>query len=255
MLTVDLLLGAPLMSSSIAGYSIIEGARYYGIGNELMGTMIGAMLLGLGLVFADSKLSARMRTIIILAVFAIVFLVIALPPLGAKVGGAIAVVPAMGIALLARRSWRPNARGLAFVALMTVIILGSLFAIDSMRSGAAQSHIGRLIGQAAGGDFSGVIQLMERKFTLNMLLVVTSFWSRLLGLSVVGTLILFIWGKNHNAEKMLSKEESAMAMATCFAAAGAFAFNDSGVLAAATCMVLLWSLMALRVMDPFGGET
>ena len=47
-LAIDIVRGAPLMSSSMAGYSFVEGARYYGIGNELMGTMLGATLVGGG---------------------------------------------------------------------------------------------------------------------------------------------------------------------------------------------------------------
>jgi hypothetical protein len=100
MLGIDLLRGTPLSSVSIAGYGIMEGARYYGLGNELMGTMLGATLLGIGM---SAKAGGRFRGAIIAAIFACVFVLIAAPSLGAKTGGALAAAPAMITALLSRR--------------------------------------------------------------------------------------------------------------------------------------------------------
>ncbi|MFQ3550323.1 MAG: hypothetical protein SNJ70_11300, partial [Armatimonadota bacterium] len=73
-LMIDIFRGSPLISNSIAGYSIIEGARYYGIGNELMGSLLGAVLIGCALFFHQNKLSVKMQTIIAAFVFAFVFI-------------------------------------------------------------------------------------------------------------------------------------------------------------------------------------
>ncbi|WP_072331235.1 MULTISPECIES: hypothetical protein [unclassified Paenibacillus] len=47
LIVADGLLGAPLMKRSVLGYDAMIGARYYGIGNECMGVLLGASLLGL----------------------------------------------------------------------------------------------------------------------------------------------------------------------------------------------------------------
>ena len=44
-LLIDMLTGSHLMQRNLLGYSAIEGARYYGIGNEAMGVLIGALLV------------------------------------------------------------------------------------------------------------------------------------------------------------------------------------------------------------------
>ncbi|MCL5105027.1 MAG: hypothetical protein M1133_13060 [Armatimonadetes bacterium] len=244
LLVVDMALGAPLTSESIAGYGLAEGARYYGIGNELMGTLLGAVLIGLGAAFAGGKIVPKARGLIAGALFALVFLTIGWPKLGANLGGAMAAVPAMVIVLLARRGWKPNARGLAMVAMVTVVVIGALFAADAMRGGASQSHVGRAVDS---GMFN-LLDVVQRKLALNFMLVSTSMWSRLLGLSLVGSGVLLWWGMSRSAGKLLTNEESAAALGTCFGIVGAFAFNDSGVVAAATCSVYLWTLFALRVL-------
>ena len=45
-LVVDVLLGAPIIKNSILGYDPIVAARFYGIGNEYMGVLIGTTLIG-----------------------------------------------------------------------------------------------------------------------------------------------------------------------------------------------------------------
>ncbi|MGB9802178.1 MAG: hypothetical protein ACPLUI_00005, partial [Desulfofundulus sp.] len=46
MILLDILLGGPLQKTAIMGYDPIVGARFYGIGNEYMGILIGSMIIG-----------------------------------------------------------------------------------------------------------------------------------------------------------------------------------------------------------------
>ena len=247
-LILDLVRGGSLSTSSIAGYSLIDGARYYGIGNELMGTLLGAALIISGIIFSSNEAFAKYRGIIAALIFAVVFIFIGSPALGANLGGALAAAPAMAVVLLARQGWKPNARSIGIVLFITLILVGGLFAVDSMRSGASQTHVGRVVDLASGGDTSGVMQVFERKIMLNFMLLSTSLWSRLLGLSLIGSALLFWWGKLKFADKFLNKEQSAAALGCCIGVIGAFVFNDSGVVAAATCAVFLWMFFAIRLL-------
>ena len=247
-LILDLVRGAPLTTSSIAGYSLVDGARYYGIGNELMGTLLGATIIGIALL--SGKAFTKYRGIITAIIFAVVFVFIGSPSLGANLGGALAAAPAMVVMLLARRGWKPNARSIGIVLLVTFFLVGALFAIDSMRNGATQTHVGRVVDLVSGGDKSDVVQVVERKIMLNFMLLSTSLWSRLLGLSLVGSALLFWWGKRQFGAAFLNKEQSASALGCCIGVVGAFVFNDSGVVAAATCAVFLWMLLGLTILHP-----
>lgn len=244
-LAADLLRGGPLIGSSMAGYSLAEGARYYGIGNELMGAMMGAAVVGLGMWLASGGVGGAYRELAVAAVLGLVLVIIGL--YGANLGGAMSVAPAAAAFVLARRGWRPSVRGVALLAALTVLTAGALIAADAMRGGAAQSHAGRF---AAGATLSSMVQVFERKMMLNVMLVSSSPWSRLLGLSLTGSALLLWLGRG----RPLGPELRVAAAACGVGIAAAFALNDSGVLAAAACSVFLWSMLAVHWAERTAGS-
>ena len=242
-LMVDLLRGSPLISSSIAGYSLNEGARYYGIGNELMGSMLGSAIIGTGVALSSWNARPRLKWLVVSIVYVLTLVFIGFPMLGVNFGGALAAVLGLGTAALARRGKLPGWRAIAAVIVLMVIAVGLLVGSDMLRGGSAQSHVGRALSSA-----TGVLEFAERKIALNFMLLATSPWSRLLGLSLAGTAAL-MWFGNRRVNGLLSGEEKAAALGAFVGVIGAFCFNDSGVLAAATCAVVLWMLAALYSLD------
>ena len=105
--------------------------------------------------------------------------------------------------------------------------------------------MGRFLGRVTGGGISELLSVFERKISLNLMLVSTSLWSRLLGLSLLGSLSLWWYGRRALGSGFLDVEQSAAAVACVVGTVGAFVFNDSGVVAAAACAVVLWCLLAL----------
>jgi len=251
-LMVDLLRGAPLMHASIAGYNVVEGARYYGIGNELMGTMLGAAIVGAGLALGRARAGTRSSVLgafaaPLLLCAALVF--IGAPWLGANVGGALAAVPAIAIMFPAMSGRRASARGISVVLALMVIVVAGLFVIDAARGGAGQSHAGKTVEMLTSGDAGGLLPVIQRKLALNSMLVVTSVWSRLLGLCLAGSAILVWWGRREVGARLASREESAAALGCFVGTVGAFVFNDSGVVAGASCSVFLFALLAVGLLD------
>lgn len=249
--SLDLALGGRLIRSSIAGYSAVEGARYYGIGNELMGTMLGASLIAVGVALSSGRIPVRLRGAFAAVVYTAVFVFIGAGSLGANAGGALAAAPAFGTALLLRRGGRVSARALALAAAAVIAVAAGILAFDAMRSTTAQSHVGRAAGMAAEGGLWEVLSILKRKIALNLMLVTTSLWSRLLAFSAAGSAVLALWN-NGRLKARLTREQRAAAIGCCAGALGAFAFNDSGVVAAATCSVILWALLAVVAL---GTET
>jgi hypothetical protein len=86
-LSMDVALGAKLQSQSLLGYSPIIGARFYGIGNEYAGILIGSFFV---LLYSFSNIDFFIRMKNLFPIFLIV--VLALPSWGANVGGTIAAV-------------------------------------------------------------------------------------------------------------------------------------------------------------------
>ncbi|MCS5695929.1 hypothetical protein [Desulfofundulus thermocisternus] len=85
LILADALLGSPLQKTAILGYDPIVGARFYGIGNEYMGILIGSILIG------SAALLTRMphRRQILLAIIGSFYLVsiyiLSAPSLGINV--------------------------------------------------------------------------------------------------------------------------------------------------------------------------
>jgi hypothetical protein len=228
---------------------MIEGARYYGIGNELAGTLIGAALIGVGLGLSSYKLRFGFSSLIAFSTLALVFIGVGSSGLGANAGAAASTAPAIVTALLARRGWKPNLKNTAIILAISIAILGIVFAADTWRGGGSQSHIGRAMGLVASGNVMSILIVAQRKLMLNFMLLSTSVWSRLLGLSLLCSAILYWYGRRILGDKLLTKETNAAALGCCVATVCAFLLNDSGVLAAAACSVFLWMLLALRLLE------
>ena len=251
-LIVDLVRGAPLIGSSIAGYNMVEGARYYGLGNELMGTMLGCAIIGVGMLLSSGRaaqFSPRLKTAAAAAVLCVVLLGIGAPMLGANTGGAIAA--AFGIvAVFAARRGRPlSVRSAVLAGLVIVFVVGALFAVDALRGAGSQSHIGRTADIAASGDAQILFGIFQRKIALNLKLLSHSLWSRLLLIGLVGSALMWWQGKKVFGSGFLTKERSAAGIGCLVGTIAAFAFNDSGVLAAATCVVPLWSMLGIVILE------
>ncbi len=244
-ITVDLWRGSPLISTSIAGYSVIEGARYYGIGNELMGTTIGAAIAGLSAASSAGWMRRGWKGTVSALVLGMMCISIGLSALGANVGGALSAVPASLAFLLARRGWRLSTVSVLIVVFGTIAIIAGMLAFDTIRGSGAGSHAGMAVA-SAGPQGGGLAQLAYRKISLNLLLVVHSPWSRLLGVGVVCCALLQLFHRRDAVKTAPSKDESAACVALTVATAAAFALNDSGVVAAATCIVWLWTMLVAR---------
>jgi hypothetical protein len=85
MVVVDcFVFGGKLTSGSMLGYCPIFGARYYGLGNEIMGAYIGALVVITAIWDAPGKFRAGL-----ILMWAVVGFSLALPIAGAKAGGLI----------------------------------------------------------------------------------------------------------------------------------------------------------------------
>ncbi len=137
--------GAEAMKRSVLGYDPIVGARYYGIGNEFMGVLLGASLLGLSAWLQARRMrtqaaareasasgpgrparSAWREAAPAAAVGAAVAGCLAAPALGSEAGGALASAAAFGA--LAARLAAGGALRLRRLALAVALPLGAALA-------------------------------------------------------------------------------------------------------------------------------
>jgi hypothetical protein len=170
-LGADVMTGSRLQLETPFGLSLIEGGRFYGIGNEALGVYCVAALTGaawLGCRLGSGRQpGASPRRAVLAASAAGLFAVVASgwPGFGAKVGGTIALVPCLLLLITqlagVRVGWRRAAPiAVSGLALFTVFALASYF---FPRAGV--SDMGTFAGNllhGRGGD------LLERKVSSNV---------------------------------------------------------------------------------------
>ena len=128
-----------------------------------------------------------------------------------------------------------NIRSVSITVLALAVAVGIMILADSLRAGADQSHIIR-----AATHTSDIGNIIIRKASLNLYLLFHSPWSLSLIAAIFGLVTI-----RRNGRTLSIKDRSAWVCAL-FGAAGLFLFNDSGVVAAATCLLVWWGVCMAR---------
>lgn len=126
LVSADAAAGGALMKFSTLGYNPFSGSRFYGIGNEYAAILAGSLTMGLG-ALAESirergSRRGKLPAVPLALVGAAVVIVVALPTMGADVGGSVALGVGFGAtAALVRGGYLRSvalwvAGGLAFAA-------------------------------------------------------------------------------------------------------------------------------------------
>lgn len=250
----DMFRGGILLSQSLLSYTPSEGARYYGIGNELMGAFIGASVVAVALLVGPIRMKMHLSVAVGCIALALATALLGAPKLGANAGGAMAAGSGTlmtTLALSGRRIRLPEAVCAGAGALLVVVAL--LF-IDSI-SGASQSHVGRAAQLVAGGAWMDFWMIAERKLAMNVMLLGSSAWSRTLICSACLALVLLQSNTlriKESLKRNLSVRSAVIGVTGVTVAA--LVFNDSGVVAAAISSVYLWSLL-MTVVNEKAEET
>ncbi len=234
-LLLDILTNATLIKDSLLGYDPIIGARYYGVGNEYMGVLIGSTLVLATIILDRFKLSKKWS----MGIFFVTMLIIGYPKLGANVGGTIAAVVAFIFTLL--RLFKVKIKFKQFVVIgIAVVLVVSFMAFIDIKFSKSQSHLARAIEQIMSSGPGAILLIIKRKLEMNAKLIGVTIWSKVLlsAIVILGTLFYRPVGtirKLSNKYPNLSIGWSGIVMASIVA----FFVNDSGVVAAATGIIFL----------------
>ena len=234
-LLADMTAGGWLMQRSLLGYSAVEGARYYGIGNEAMGPLTASLLVLTATLWCKRRF-VRVSLVLILGLTA---LLLGSPHAGAKAGGLLVSMAAFG-ALLFSLSGRPwSLRAALTILLFVVLLLAAVAGLDAFRGSHTHSHLGEAVQRAMSGGAGEIADVIKRKLDVEGRLAYRSAWA----LPLWGGLacLLATWRLNLRVRK----EEQALRVSGIVAVATCLLLNDAGVVAAALCIVVLWSAAAV----------
>ncbi len=230
-LVVALAMGGSLMHSSLLGYSAVEGARYYGIGNEAMGLLVGSALVVAAWLWPLGKYSK----VCTLALLIGVTILLGLPQAGAKAGGLLVASSAFGIFLWEKHGGKWSWRMVAFVGMASVGLLGVVALGDSLLQPSHQSHMGEAIQRIRSDGFGEARGIIIRKLAVEGRLAWHSTWAALLWIGIV-----------------CLRQARPLSMAGFVAVAACLLFNDAGTVAAALCLVPLWGEAVVQSQKSLG---
>jgi len=191
LLIFDLWTGAELIKTSVLGYSPIIGARFYGIGNEFMGLLLGFILIGVvGLFDRFSNLNDRLDYIL-LSTFILVVLSIGHPRLGANFGGLVTSLVAFAFTYVLIKEYQFSFRNLMIIATLIIVLVGSLVFYDALSSQKESTHIGKTILLLKNGGFKEVLSIIYRKLRINLKLLRWTIWTKVILAFIFILAILF----------------------------------------------------------------
>ncbi len=234
----DLIFGASLMKQSTLGYDAMAGARYYGIGNEYMGVLVGAVIVGTtSLLQRVGKVSSG-GLLSLAALYLFIVGIIAAPQLGTNFGGTLASLAAFSVAIFGIWRQRINYRWMLILALVSLTAVLALGLYDLARPTSAQSHFGRTIGLVLSNGPEVLAEIAMRKINMNIKLIKWTIWSRVF-LAILITIIVLSLRPVGILRRIANKYPYFYRglVAVTVGSGVALVANDSGIVAAATMMI------------------
>lgn len=225
---LDLLTGAHLQMSSVAGYSPLVAGRFAGIGNVAFGVLAASALL--------ATAALVRRAWLVAAVGALVVVVDGAPPWGSDVGGVLALVPAFVLLALRLSGRRVTPLRLVLAGLAGVLVVAALALADWSRAPDDRTHLGRFVQDVADGTAG---TLLRRKAEAVLELLFASPVTALLPLVVAAAVYLVVRPPGPLAHAFdAAPAWRAGLVSLGLAAAIGFAVNDSGAAVPALALVV-----------------
>lgn len=224
---LDILTGSNLTKTSIMGYDPIIGARYFGIGNELLGVLLASMTL------VTAYLISKYNKKILLLILPITTLLVGHPNLGANVGGTISILFASIIFMFLISDIKINFKRLLLIAIGIVLIILFIGAIDILIN-PNPTHLGKTILMIMTKGPISIISVLFRKVSINIRLIKVSTWAKVLYASLISSVILMKLYKNNI--KNIYNENKYLDIGLISLISGSIVgllLNDSGLLLAA----------------------
>ena len=228
---VDTLFNNFLQKQSILGYDVIGGARFYGVGNEYMGVLIGGSIIATLPLMENIKY----RKWLYIIYGAIIFIMMA-PFFGTNFGGTLALSVTFGVVLAEIKKGKGLYKYVLALGGILALAIGLMVLLNTLTEN--QTHIGRLFSGDNVNRLEEILLAITRKLSMNWRLVQFSIWSRIFGVLLASTIILGFYPPK-KFEFVTQRKYYRGVKAILAGSLAALFLNDSGIVAAATSMLFL----------------
>lgn len=234
LIVVDCIIGTPLMKKCIMSYDAINGARYYGVGNEYEGVTIASAVFALAVLLNYKKIPKWLAVVIALIILG----TSAMPSMGANVGGSISECVAYLLFILLLFDVKLDFKKIVSIGVAAALLVVAFATLDIMMG--TESHLSVFTNQIMQEGPSAIFNTFGRKIQMNLKLAKSSVWVNILIVSIViiGVLIFKPSGyfkKINDKYPMIFKGF----MASFVGCIVTLLVNDSGIVAAATAAIYI----------------
>lgn len=255
LLIIDILRGSPRIASSLLGYCPVIGARFYGIGNEYMGILIGATLIGWTGLLDRFTVLTRWKYFLTPLVFAAVMVMIGYPTLGANFGGILTAMAAFTLTYILMFEKVKRRRILLTSSLALFLGLSIIVMSDTYGWTGEQSHFGRTIHLLKEEGSSALINIIWRKLSMNLKLLRWTIWTRVLLTFIIVLALLFKRPRGVLYELVQERPHLTLGFfGVLLGSVVTMLVNDSGVVAAATLLFFAVFTLLYLVLRRLGAS-
>lgn len=246
----DTACGCKLQEYSILSYDAMAGARFYGLGNEYMGVLIGSLVMGSSLLL--QRLGGFDRRIPLLAngfLFLCAIAILGAPVWGSNFGGLLASLVAFAYTFCRFLGFKPRWKHVLTSGLVILALALGFMVWDAARPPEFRSHFGQLIADIEMHGLAALSDVVVRKLAMNYRLIRYTIWTRVLLGSLLALGVLFY--RPVGIFRKVLKNYPAVAVGLEGSLIGAFAalaFNDSGIVAAATGIIFPAAILFYLVL-------
>lgn len=233
---LDLILKGSISKFSVLSHDPIIGARYYGIGNEMVGLYLGSII-----VLSMEILKRRNKSLIPLFLLGISIVLVGHPHYGANVGGTMAFIIATVFYIMEILNKDLNLKRILFIG-VAIILLVSIMGFIDIKFNKNTTHLGNTILLIKNNGLNYLNKIIFRKLLMNIKLIGSSFWTYILLLHMILHALAFHF-------KEMENKTLIAAIAGLGGAIGGFLLNDSGIILAAICMNLLTARLYLNFVE------
>jgi hypothetical protein len=247
LVTVDVLLGAPMQMNTVFGYSVAVAGRFTGLGN-LAFALFGSAVIVLTALIVDRVGNTGVRVACVLLGAAV--LIEGLPMLGADVGGLVSMVPAFGVTGLLLAGRRVTGRDVAYLVALTA---GTLFAfafLDAARPSQSQTHLARLAQHLVAGRWGAFGDTLARRWHASFGGAELAAWGAMAALILVtGVYVALVaWGWVGPRAPRRDGPWVAGAVGMAVLAVVGLAANDSSIAVPTTMLIVVVPVVVLQVL-------
>ncbi len=227
LILLDIILKGKISMYSVLSHDPIIGARYYGIGNEMVGLLLGSIV-----VFGKKIIEKTNNFVIPGIVFLLALILIGNPSMGANVGGTLTFLITIIIYFIGILEIKIDYKKIILVGISILIIISLISYVD-IRLNENTSHLGNTILLIKENGLKQINNIVLRKILMNIKLIGTSFWTYLLLVHMFFYLVIF------NLTNKVYETNLKTIIPGLVGSMAGFLLNDSGIILAAIAMNII----------------